>query len=129
MRSEVVLISLLVGVVPAPAHQRLAAPKPLPESRLSLDLGNLHFHLFHEPGSEAADASAAAGSAGSNWSQEKALPNLSVGPLHAKFGADDDPRAGLSSYKLQGGDQLGSSLWHDEQGRSAKLLFVWPTGR
>lgn len=96
----------------------------MPQTHLSLDLSNLHLNLFHQRDSEEADASAGAGM---SWSQQKSLPNIGVGPLHAQFGADDNPGAGLSSYKLQGMDQLGNSMWHAEQGRAAKLMFVWPT--
>lgn len=127
MRSDVVLMSLLVATMPA-SGRPLAVPKPMPESHVFLDLHNLHLHLFHDQNAPA-DASSARSVADANWSQEKSLSNLSVGPLRAHFGVDDNPRAGLSSYGMQGTDQLGSSLWHNVQGRSAKLLFVWPTDK
>lgn len=87
-----------------------------------LDLSGMH--LFHQP-------SASAGFA--DWhesvepSHTPSLSKLGAGPLHAEFGLDDNPRANLSTYKLQGADQLGSSIWQAEQGKSAKLMFTWPT--
>ena len=129
MRSDVVLICLLFAATPALGHGRPpVVPKPAPQAHLSLDLSNLHLHLFHEPSAAHADASAAT-SPGTAWSQQNSASDIAMGPLHAHFGTDDNPRANLSSYKLLGMDQLGSSIWHNQQGRSAKLLFVWPTDK
>lgn len=97
-------------------------PKPMPSRHVLLDLDGIH--LFHEPNAPSTGFKA--------WdehdgpSQPLSLPKLGVGPLHAEFGVDDNPRANLSTYKMQGADQLGSSIWQAEQGKSAKLMFTWP---
>jgi hypothetical protein len=121
-RVHLVLIVFVLGTTAALA--RHAAPvKPLPSRHVFLDLGSMH--LFHEP--------AAPTAAFKPWdehfasSQPPSLPKIGVGPLHAQFGVDDNPRANLSTYKMQGADQLGSSVWQAEQGKSAKLMFTWPT--
>ena len=125
MRAGIVLICFIFAASPVLGHGRsVVVPKPMPQTHLSLDLSNLHFNLFHQHDSE---ESAGTAGAGTNWSDQKSLSSIGVGNLHAQFGADDNPRAGLSSYKLQGMDQLGNSMWHAEQGRAAKLMFVWPT--
>ena len=88
-----------------------------------LDLNGLH--LFREPTTSSAgfsrlDTHIAAPDALS-------LSRLGAGPLHAEFGLDDNPRANISGYQMQGVDQLGSSMWQAERGKSAKLMFTWPT--
>ena len=101
----------------------VAVPKPVLSKRVLLDMSGIH--LFREPVPSATGFKA--------WdehdgpSQPLSLPKLGVGPLHAQFGIDDNPRANLSSYRMQGADQLGSSIWQAEQGKSAKLMFTWPT--
>jgi hypothetical protein len=107
-----------------PVFARPAAmPKPMPPNHVfHFDLSGVHF--FHEPSSGS--------TAFTPWDEHAApehplsLSRIGVGPLHAEFGVDDNPRANLSTYKMQGGDQLGSSIWQAEQGKSAKLMFTWP---
>ena len=129
MRLDIVLICTLFAASPALGHGHgIPVPKPLPQSHghVTLDLSNLHLHLFHEPSADEANG-AATTSPGEAWSQQKSASDIAMGSLHAHFGADDNPRANLSIYQMQGADQLGNSIWHSQQGRSAKLLFVWPT--
>jgi len=103
-----------------------AVPKPRPviaSNHVLLDLNGLH--LFREPATPSAgfsrlDTHIAAPDALS-------LSRLGAGPLHAEFGLDDNPRANISGYQMQGVDQLGSSMWQAERGKSAKLMFTWPT--
>jgi hypothetical protein len=128
-RSGIILTALFIATTPA-LGRPVAIPKPNPEGRTLLDLSSIHLHLFHLNSDADAVGSTPSGSTGSNWSsQSLSLPNLSLGALHAQFGADDNPREGLSSYKMLGADQLGSSVWHAQEGRAAKLLFVWPTDK
>jgi len=121
-KAHLFLALFAFAVTPVLARS-VAVPKPLPGKHVLLDLNGMH--LFHEP--------AAPSSTGLKpWdehdgpSQAPSLPKLGVGPLHAEFGVDDNPRANLSTYKMQGADQLGSSIWQAEQGKSAKLMFTWP---
>ncbi len=125
MRLRVVVMSLLVASSAAVAHPRGETKAP-PQSPVLLDLGKLH--LFRPP--EASDpAEAAVQPKQQDWSAsaQHALPNLSMGPLRAHFGQDDNPWAHLQNYQ----SQLGGSAWEDQQNRShsAKLLFVWPTDK
>lgn len=124
MRFQMVLVSLLL-VATAAAGRPSGLPKPNLPPRV-LDLGSINFHLFHRQDSAAVEVPEAGAD---QWSQQSGTANLSMGPLHARFGRDDNPRAGLSVYKSQGMDQLGGSMWEDEAGRSAKLLFIWPTDK
>jgi hypothetical protein len=129
MRFNVVLAALLL-VATAATGRPLRLEKGMPQSQgpVFLDLNSLHLHLFHQQ--DPADSSGPAGSAAAadkNWSQQSGLPPLSMGPLRAHFGEDDNPWGNLSAYQ----SQLGSSAWEDQQNksRSAKLLFVWPTDK
>lgn len=124
-RARAHLFLFALGFAATPLLAKPAAvPKPSPSKHVLLDLNGIH--LFQQP---------APSSSGSfrPWdqhdgaSQPLTLPRIGVGALHAQFGVDDNPRAGLSSYKMQGADQLGSSIWQAEQGKSAKLMFTWPT--
>jgi hypothetical protein len=113
-----------VAIAAAPVFARpVGAPKPFAPNHVVLDLSGVH--LFHQP------SAPSAGFAGWHENFEPAntpsLSKLGAGPLHAEFGLDDNPRANLSPYKMQGADQLGSSIWQAEQGKSAKLMFTWPT--
>lgn len=114
-----------VALAAAPALARPAAvPKPTLPKHVLLDLGGGGIHLFQKPLSPSTGFKP--------WDQHDgssaplSLPKLGLGPLHAEFGVDDNPRANLSTYKMQGADQLGSSIWQAEQGKSAKLMFTWP---
>jgi|SRR5437588_12851980 len=124
-RTPVVLTALVFTVMPA-FGRPAAAPKPMMQNRVLLDLSGIH--LFHPqpitPSTPLAGSDAQSGA----W-HPLSLPKFAVGPLHAELGMDDNPRANLSTYKLQGADQLGSSVWQAEQGKSAKLLFTWPTDK
>jgi hypothetical protein len=121
-RAHLFLTALAFAATPVLARP-VAVPKPLPSRHVLLDLSGIH--LFQQPAPPSTGFQA--------WnqhdgpSQPLSLPKIGVGPLHAQFGVDDNPRANLSSYKMQGADQLGSSLWQAEQGKSAKLMFTWPT--
>jgi len=127
MRFSIVSISFVLAATGTMAHP-LAIPKPLAPGPVFLDLGSIRLHLFRrEDGNSASSAPSLATS--KDWSAQSTLPKLSMGPLRAEFGSDDNPRANLSSYKLQGVDQLGSSVWEAEKGRAAKILFVWPTDK
>lgn len=130
MRVGIVLVALLSATTAVLGH-RIAIPKPMPPGpgRVFLDLSGLHLHLFHEQDAADSGSSALPSDPATQWSQSSKFPNLAVGPLHAHFGVDDNPRANLSAYKLQGEDQLGRSMWLNEEGRSAKLLFIWPTDK
>ena len=121
-RAHLFLFALGFAATPLLAKPA-AVPKSFPSKHVLLDLGGIH--LFQQPAAPSTGFTA--------WdqhdgpSQPLTIPKIGVGPLHAQFGVDDNPRAGLSSYKMQGGDQLGSSIWQAEQGKSAKLMFTWPT--
>ncbi|HEX4157726.1 MAG TPA: hypothetical protein VHY79_04560 [Rhizomicrobium sp.] len=121
MRLKIGLVSFLLVTTGAVAHPR-GPVKPSPQAPVLLDLGKLH--LFHLP--EASDP-ATAQPKREDWSAQRALPNLSMGALHAQFGQDDNPWAHLQNYQ----SQLGGSAWEDQQNKShsAKLMFVWPTGK
>ena len=125
MRAHLFLTALALAATPVLARP-VAVPKPPPSKHVLLDLNGLHLHLFQEPAASPSTGFKA-------WdqhdgaSQALSLSKIGVGPLHAEFGMDDDPRANLSPYKMQGADQLGSSIWQAEQGKSAKLMFTWPT--
>ena len=116
------LTAFVCAATPALARH-VAIPKPMQPNHVLLDLSGIH--LFHEPSSASIGFTP--------WDEHDApppalsLPKIGVGPLHAEFGVDDNPRANLSTYKMQGGDQLGSSVWQAERGKSAKLMFTWPT--
>ena len=124
MRFNFVLVSLLLAGTAVAAHPR-STTKAEPQPPVLLDLGKLH--LFRPP--EAADPATAAPAQPKQeeWSAQRALPNLSMGALHAQFGQDDNPWAHLQSYQTQ----LGGSAWEDQQNKShsAKLMFVWPTDK
>ena len=121
-KAHLFLTALVVAATPALARPA-AVPKPIQPRHVLLDLGGIH--LFQRPAPAAPGFRAWDQHDGT--SQPLSLPRLGVGPLHAEFGVDDNPRANLSSYKMQGADQLGSSIWQAERGRSAKLMFTWPT--
>ncbi|HLY06237.1 MAG TPA: hypothetical protein VKR31_10850 [Rhizomicrobium sp.] len=120
-RAHLFLAAMVFAAAPVLARPP-AVPKPVPSRHVLLDLNGLH--LFHEPAPASTGFKAWDEHDGS--SQPLSLPKLGVGPLHAEFGVDDNPRANLSTYKMQGADQLGSSIWQAEQGKSAKLMFTWP---
>jgi len=126
MRLPGVLLTLLL-VATAAAARPFPAPKPLQPARPLLNLGS--FSLFREAMTAEPVASPTRGGADEKWSQGSDLPNLSLGPLRAHFGSDDNPRADLSIYRMQGMDQLGSAVLANQRGRSAKILFVWPTDK
>lgn len=123
-RVHLFLTALALAAIPALARP-VAVPKPMPTRHVMLDLSGVH--LFQEP--TAPPTGFKVWDQHDSSSQPLSLPRLGVGPLHAQFGVDDNPRANLSSYKMQGADQLGSSIWQAEQGKSAKLMFTWPTER
>lgn len=103
-----------------------AIPKPRPiiaPNHVLLDLNGLH--LFREPSTPATGFSPLDTHIAAPHSLS--LSRLGAGPLHAEFGLDDNPRANISGYQMQGVDQLGSSMWQAERGKSAKLMFTWPT--
>jgi hypothetical protein len=125
MRFYIVLMSLLLAGTAAIAHPRDSV-KPVPQPPMLLDLGKLH--LFHLPGTAPDSATPGAERpAHEDWSQQQQPLPLSMGPLRAQFGEDDDPWAHLHSYE----SQLGGSATEDQRNksRSAKLLFVWPTDK
>lgn len=124
MRAHLFLTVLALAASPVLAKP-VAVPKPSPSRHVLLDLSGLHFHLFQGPSSTATGFKAWDQHDGS--SQPLTMPKLGGGPLHVELGVDDNPRANLSTYKMQGADQLGSSIWQAEQGKSAKLMFTWPT--
>lgn len=121
-KAHLFLTALAFAVTPAWGRP-VPVPKPMPNKHVLLDLNGIHLFQERTPSSTGFKA----------WdehdgrSQPPSLPKLGVGPLHAEFGVDDNPRANLSTYKMQGADQLGSSIWQAEQGKSAKLMFTWPT--
>ncbi|HEX3429877.1 MAG TPA: hypothetical protein VHT03_03245 [Rhizomicrobium sp.] len=124
MRHAHLFLSAFVCAATPVLARHVPVPKPMPPNHvLHFDLSGVHF--FHEP--------SAPPTGFTPWDQHASdsralsLPKLGVGPLHAEFGVDDNPRANLSTYKMQGGDQLGSSIWPAERGKSAKLMFTWPT--
>ena len=123
-RTHVFLIAVVFVATPALARPAVI-PKSRPVNHVLLDLGGIH--LFHQP--------VAPSTGFSVWDTHMAaslpasLSKLGAGPLHAEFGLDDNPRANLSGYQLQGMDQLGSTAWQAERGKSAKLMFSWPTGK
>jgi hypothetical protein len=123
MRRAHLLVTAVV-VAAAPVSGRpVGAPKALSPNHVVLDLSGVH--LFHQP--SAASTGFAEWHPSAEPSQTPSLSKLGAGPLRAEFGLDDNPRANLSTYKMQGADQLGSSIWQAEQGKSAKLMFTWPT--
>jgi hypothetical protein len=117
-------------IAAGPATTRpLATPKPLPPppQRPLLDLSRLNiFHRLQFPGSASSGSLAGAGE---QWSKAQSVTGLSLGPIRAQVGPNDDPREGLSSYGLQGMDQLGTEMMENHNGQSAKILFVWPTDK
>jgi len=126
-RTHVFLTAFVFAAAPVSARPA-AVPKPRPVNPVNhvlLDLSGIH--LFHQPTTPS--------TAFSPWDTHISAPrpaSLSTfgsGPLHAEFGLDDNPRAGLSGYQLQGVDQLGSTAWQAERGKSAKLMFTWPTDK
>ena len=121
-RAHLILAALAFAATPVLAKP-VAVPKPMPARHVLLDLSGIH--LFQEPRPSSPRFKPWDQHDGA--SQPLSLPKLGVGPLHAEFGVDDNPRANLSTYKMQGADQLGSSIWQAEQGKSAKLMFTWPT--
>ena len=123
IRFKFVLICLALASSAAVANPR-APLKPAPQVPVMLDLGKLH--LFHLP-QASESAAAAAQPRQEDWSAQKALPSLSMGTLHAQFGQDDNPWGHLQNYQ----SELGGSAWEDLQNKShsAKLMFVWPTGK
>jgi hypothetical protein len=124
---------LAVAIAATPSFARpVAVPKPIPPNHVLLQpnhvLLNLNgMHLFRQPAEPSTGFTA--------WSTHVAesrtpsLSRLGAGALHAEFGLDDNPRANISGYQLQGVDQLGSSMWQAERGKSAKLMFTWPTDK
>jgi hypothetical protein len=122
-RTHFILTAFVFAAAPVLARPA-TAPKPRSASHVLLDLSGIH--LFHQP---------APSTAFSAWDTHMAaappvsLSKLGAGPLHAEFGLDDNPRANLSGYQLQGVDQLGSTAWQAERGKSAKLMFTWPTDK
>ncbi|HEY3777230.1 MAG TPA: hypothetical protein VGL35_04160 [Rhizomicrobium sp.] len=136
VRFNAVLMVFLFAATAA-AGRPATIPKPpvpqghIPSGRVLLDLAHLHlFHLFH-PSSEASTEAVAAPAASraQDWSRQGAPLDLSMGPLHPELGQDDNPLGGLSAFEAQ--DQLGSSAWKEQENKShsAKLMFVWPTGK
>ena len=126
-RTHVLLTAFVFAAAPVSARPA-AVPKPRPvnpASHVLLDLSGIH--LFHKPATSSMNFSP--------WhthmaaSPPASLSKLGAGPLHAEIGLDDNPRAGLSGYQLQGVDQLGSTAWQAERGKSAKLMFTWPTDK
>ena len=121
-RALLFLAACVFAVMPAIARPSAVA-KRAPSDHVLLDLSAVH--LFRPPSAPSTGLTDWADHA--TASQQLSLPRLGVGPLHAELGVDDNPRANLSTYKMQGADQLGSSIWQAEQGKSAKLMFTWPT--
>jgi hypothetical protein len=123
-RAHVILTAVVFAATPV-FGRPTAVPKPRPANHVLLDLNGIH--LFHQ--------SAAPSMGFSPWdthmgaSPPVSLPKLGAGPLHAEIGLDDNPRANLSGYQLQGMDQLGSTAWQAARGKSAKLMFTWPTDK
>jgi hypothetical protein len=121
-RAHFVLTAVVFAATPVLARP-VAVPKPMRPNHVLLDLSGVH--LFHQPSAPSTGFTA--------WnehiedSHQVSLSKLGAGPLHAEFGLDDNPRANISGYNLQGVDQLGSSMWQAERGKSAKLMFTWPT--
>lgn len=126
MKAHLFLTALAFAVTPALARP-VAVPKPTPTKHVLLDLSGIHLFQERAPSSAASAAGFKPWDEHDGRSQPPSLPKLGMGPLHAEFGVDDNPRANLSTYKMQGADQLGSSIWQAEQGKSAKLMFTWPT--
>lgn len=122
-RAHFFVAAFVLAAAPVCARP-VAIPKPMPPKRVLLDLGSIH--LFRPPAAVPSPSDSTADLA-LGGRQPLTIPKIGVGPLHWVLGLDDDPRAGLSSYQLQGGDQLGSSVWEAERGKSAKLMFIWPT--
>lgn len=127
-RAGIVLTALLISTTPI-IGRPIATPKPIPQRHMLLDLSNIHLHLFRLNSDPADVGSRQSAGSGSDWAERLNLPSLSLGALHAEFGTDDNPRAHLSTYELMGEDQLGNSVWHAQAGRTAKLLFIWPTDK
>src|SRR5437868_4799150 len=123
-RTHVFLAAFVFAAAPVSARPA-AVPKPRPVNHVLLDLSGIH--LFHQPTTPSTGFSP--------WDTHMSAPHpaslsaLGAGPLHAEFGLDDNPRANLSGYQLQGVDQLGSTAWQAERGKSAKLMFTWPTDK
>jgi|ERR1700731_2456901 len=124
VRARIVLMAFVFAATPVLAHHP-AAPKPKPANPVLLDLSGIH--LFRQPTTPSIDFSRL--DTHMNAPPPASLSKLGSGPLHAEFGLDDNPRANLSGYQLQGVDQLGSTAWQAERGKSAKLMFTWPTDK
>jgi hypothetical protein len=123
-RVHLFLAALVLAATPV-LSRPIAQPKPMLPGHILLDLHGLH--LFQQPSAPSSGLTPWDEHAGD--AHTLSLPRLGLGPLHAELGVDDNPRANLSIYKMQGADQLGSSIWQAEQGKSAKLMFTWPTER
>ena len=123
-KAHLFLTALAFAATPVLARP-VAVPKSVPSRHVLLDLNGVHLHLFSEPAQSSTGFKPWDQHDGS--SQPLALSKLGGGPLHVELGMDDNPRANLQSYEMQGADQLGSSIWQAEQGKSAKLMFTWPT--
>src|SRR4029077_20969403 len=126
-RTHVILTAFVFAAAPVSARPA-AVPKPRPVNPVNhvlLDLSGIH--LFHQPTTPSTDFSPL--STHMSTSPPVSLSKLGAGPLHAEFGLDDNPRANISGYEQQGVDQLGSSVWQAERGKSAKLMFTWPTDK
>src|SRR2546423_1358442 len=123
-RAHLILTAVAIAATPAFAR-RVAVPKPIPPNHVLLNLNGMH--LFHQPAEPSTGFTPWNTHLGE--SRTLSLSKLGAGPLHAEFGLDDNPRANISGYQLQGVDQLGSSMWQAERGKSAKLMFTWPTDK
>jgi hypothetical protein len=123
-RAHLLLSAVVIAATPSFARP-FAQQKPIPPNHVMLNLSGMH--LFHQPSEPSAGFTPWNTHAGD--SHALSLSKLGAGPLHAEFGLDDNPRANLSPYQMQGMDQLGSSMWQAERGKSAKLMFTWPTDK
>ena len=127
MRPIWVLVVLVLSSLPVAARSGLGSHAP---SHHPLDLSAIGSFNDEDANATARDLPLIRPST-ETWSHGLTLPSLSLGPLHAEIGgaaSGDVTRAHIASYKLQGVDVLGSTISGHVDGRSAKVLFVWPTG-
>jgi hypothetical protein len=67
-------------------------------------------------------------SANQHWSLDSEPPGFSIGPVRAQLGGMPGEHMRFASFKLDQTTVLGASVGASVDGRSAKVVFSWPTG-